>query len=477
MARTRISRGRRAELARAAHQIRARGQRFGWPIPRIAATILLELPQVLPLEAWRWAYGWSRSQVVDQVARFYLSHQLGRPGLNPAMLCRYEHGEITPGPTYAAALCDIYQAAPAQLRLLPSWHPPPINTSGYGASLALATSENGRYPMTANHSQLAALRESLSLAREAEGPAGGAQSIATMQAAIDYYDTTYSRWAPAVLAAEIHQTRTLVGQMLRHNPPATLRADLLRGAGWLSALVGNLAFHLADHPAAQIHLATAARLGTAAGDRRLACWALGAQAMTSYTQHRYPEAAELAEHAYTYADTPLQRAQILAWAHLRAIAPTGDGHSARQVMRQAQDEMSAADPIPGRFGFDTAELLLHCAEATLALGDYARCRQHARASQAETSIGRPSWAAATLVLARAEAAAGQQQTAVDLAHEVLDEVPPTGLRDTSRRRLAALDSALREVSADRVTQGLHDRLRALPALALPSPPSDEPNGS
>jgi hypothetical protein len=42
-------------------------------------------------------------------------------------------------------------------------------------------------------------------------------------------------------------------------------------------LTGNLAFHLGDYPAAQIHLSTAARLGTAAGDTRLTCWALGAQ--------------------------------------------------------------------------------------------------------------------------------------------------------------------------------------------------------
>jgi hypothetical protein len=42
------------------------------------------------------------------------------------------------------------------------------------------------------------------------------------------------------------------------NPSPQLR--LL--AGWLSALVGNLAFRLGDSPAAAIHFSTAARLGT-----------------------------------------------------------------------------------------------------------------------------------------------------------------------------------------------------------------------
>ncbi|MFI6326536.1 XRE family transcriptional regulator [Nonomuraea sp. NPDC050556] len=478
MARIRISRPRRAELARAAQQIRASGQRSGWPVSRIAAAILHELPQVLPLEAWRWAYGWSRSQVVEQVDRFHAAHRLGKPGLNASMLCRYEHGEITPSPTYAAALCDIYQAAPAQLQLLPSWHPLPITRSGYGAPTALATSENGRLRMTDNHaSRLEALRESLALARESEGPAGGPQTIATLQAAIAYYDSTYSRWPAAVLADEVHQTRSIVGQMLRHNPADDLRIELLAGAGWLSALVGNLALHLSDHAAAQIHLATAARLGTVATDRRLTCWALAAQARVSYAQQHYSQALTLAQQAHSYADHPLQRAQVLAWGQLRALAHLSDGHTARHIARQAQDEMTTAgEGAPGRFGFDAAELLLHLAEATLLLGDYTASRRHATASQAETTVGRPSWAAATLVLARAEAGRGQPQDAVGLAYEVLDTVPPEGLRDTSRRRLAALDRDLNAIASTSVRE-FHDRIIALPALTPATSSSDEPNGT
>lgn len=476
MARTRISRGRRAELARSAHQIRARGQHSGWPVSQIAATIQTQLPQVLPLEAWRWAYGWSRDQVVDLVARYYAAHRLGRPGLNASMLCRYEHGEIVPSTGYAAALCAVYQARPEQLRLQPSWQPLPIMANGYGASTAKGTSENGRNMTDTNATQLQALRESVALACEAEGPAGGPHTIATLQAAIAYYDDSYSRWPAAVLAAEVHRTRSLAGQMLRHQTDERLRAELLAGAGWLSALVGNLAFHLADHAAAQIHLAAAARLGTTAGGRRLTCWALGAQAMTAYTLQHHAEALELAEHAYAYADTALQRAQILAWAQLRALAHLRDHHGVRRVAAQAQDEMAAAgEGSPGRFGFDAAELLLHLAEGALQLGDYSAARRHALASAAETSLGRPSWAAATLVLARAETGLGRAQDGLGLAHEVLDTVPAASLRDTSRRRLTLLDRDLSAISSGQV-QELHDRVMALPALAPVALPGEEPNG-
>jgi hypothetical protein len=106
-------------------------------------------------------------------------------------------------------------------------------------------------------------------------------------------------------------------------------------------LAGNLAFHLGDYPAAQIHLSTAARLGTAAGDARLTCWALGAQAMTSRAQHRDSEALDLARQSMGYAGTPLRRAQILAWAELPALARLGGQYrsDALRVIGQAQDHV------------------------------------------------------------------------------------------------------------------------------------------
>jgi hypothetical protein len=88
-------------------------------VQRIATAILAELPQVLPLEAWRWSYGWSRTQTITEVTEFYRLHRLGDPQLNPSMLCKYEHGEILPGQDYVAAFCGVYRADPVQLGLHP----------------------------------------------------------------------------------------------------------------------------------------------------------------------------------------------------------------------------------------------------------------------------------------------------------------------------------------------------------------------
>lgn len=425
----RISRARRAALQRAAHELRRQGQRDSWPVARIAALIRVELPDILPLEAWRLAYGWSRPQTVAEISALYLTGGLAAPPVNPSMLCRWEHGTHPPGPEYENVLCRLYQADRAQLGLVPGrvLQRTGVPSPGYGR-LKDAAPGNG-YQMKAEDeaAALAAVRESVQLALDAEGPSGGPLVTQYLDAAWRYYDISYSSFPPAMLATEVHRTRALVAALLRAPQADETRTELRRVGGWLSALAGNLAFHLGDNPAAQIHLSTAARLGTAAGDARLTCWALGAQAMTSRAQNRDAESLDLARQAMDYAGTPLRRAQVLAWAELPALARLGSQHrsDALRVIGRAQDQM-AADPDggqPGRFGFDGAELHLHIAEASLLLGDPSRAREHAEASRAATRIARPSWAAATLVLAQAEAARGRASDAAVLGHAVLDAVP------------------------------------------------------
>jgi hypothetical protein len=203
--------------------------------------------------------------------------------------------------------------------------------------------------------------------------------------------------------------------------------------------------------------------------------------MTSRAQHRDAEALDLARQAMEFAATPLRRAQVLAWAQLPALARLGGQHrpDAVQVIGQAQDQM-AADPDgsqPGRFGFDHAELHLHIAEASLLLGSTALAREHAEASRAATRAGRPSWAAATLALAQAEAAGGQASDAAAHAHTVLDAIPADALRETSRLRLRSLDRDLTRVGTSGAEAlSLAERIRALPQLIPVGRISDEPNG-
>ena len=337
------------------------------------------------------------------------------------------------------------------------------------AFLPAPRTSSGAAAVRADLDELAARRGAVQHALDAEGPAGGPVTAEQLSSAVRYYDLNFSRFPPAVLAAEVHRVRTLAGQVLRHHSSRNTRRDMQESAGWLSALTGNLAFVLADHTAALIHLGTAARLGTATGDDDLVCWSLGALSMTANAQGRHAEALDLARGAYEHARTPLRRAQILAWGELRSLAALGGQHraDAARVMAIAQDQM-AADPHgerPGRFGFDIAELELHLAEATLALGDHAHARRHAVASIGHTTTGRPGWAAATLVLARGEAARGNHDDAAGLADLVLDTIPPAAIRETSRARLRDLNADLTSVNAPtRGARALRVRLRTLPPL-------------
>jgi tetratricopeptide (TPR) repeat protein len=465
----RISRAHRAELAHRAARIRQQGQRADWDVTAIAEEIARQLPELKPLEVWRLAYGWSRPQVVAAIAELYEQDGLAPPGLTPARLCRWEHDPVQPDPDYAAALCRVYQVPAHRLELtLPrllaarryGWPAQPTR----GAVMA--------------ETALTALADSVQLHREVEGPAGGPATCEHLQRAIDYYTTFYARYAPNTLATEIHRCRQMAVDMLTHDPPDHHRTDLRRLAGWLSALLGDLAFICSDYAGAHIHLGTGARLGISVGEPRLAGWSLGAQSMVAFFQHRPAEALDLAHQASEYADTPVRRAQITAWCELRALAALGRRSDAQRAATRAQRHMDAADDEPGRFGFDRAELHQHLAEAALLLGDTTSARIHAE--QAITlKLNRPGsggWAAATVILARTHAATRNPADAIALASTVLDTVPPTHLRETTRQRLAALDDDLQaEHRPAPASRDFHDRLQTLPAHIPAQHTSPEPN--
>ncbi len=478
-------------MVRRARIVRQRGQLAGWGIEKIATAILDAVPDLLPLEAWRLAFGWTRPQALAGIAAIYRQNGLAVPGVNSSMLCRWEHGEVPPSAEYVDVLCRLYRAGPDWLGLSPTRLPtiPSRSPQGWyglaqgrpligqqrtdGSARSMANGSNG-----AMAQPLAAIRESIQLALEVEGPAGGPLVREQLDQAIAYYSLNYAKFPPGVLAIEVSRCRALVAGMLTADQPEAARPELRRLAGWLSALLGNLAFHLGDDGAAQIHFSTATSLATDVGEARLIGWSLGAQSMVARLQNRPSDALDLANRALEHASTPLSRAQLSAWAKLPSLIAHGDQYrreaiTAITTARHAMDADPAGEQ-PGRFGFDRAELDLHIAEAHLGLGNAADASRHAQASADQTSIGRPGWAAATLVLARSESARQRPDTAAELAHNVLDTVSPAALRDTTRRRLAALDRDLAGqpgiVAAD-----LHQRVAALPALASVPPEPSQPD--
>ncbi|GAA1463557.1 XRE family transcriptional regulator (plasmid) [Nocardiopsis exhalans] len=431
---SRVSRATRAQFARQAAQIRADHQRLGAPVPAIYDQITRDLP-ITPLEAWRFAYGWSRRHVVEAVVQVYRSDGLAEPGLSTAMLCRWEHGQTRPGLDYLHALARVYGTDPTRLgvplpRTGPGW---------YGQRIPQPRQEP---PMRPEYPELTAVADSISL----HGTDAGADLA---EQALGFYETRYSDFPPRVMAAEVARCRSLL-----MSQPGT---DHRRVLGWFSALLGNLAHHTGDGASALIHLGTAARLADQTGDTRLSGWALGAQSMVTLAQGRPAEALELADHAAQYATTPLRRAQITAWCRLRPLAVLADTRALTESVLRARRDMDACDDEPGRFGFDRAEFELHVAEALLE-HDPGAAMGHAHASAGHKRVGSPGWAAAMAVHARAEAAQHRAQDAVGRAERLLEAVPVEALRANTVVRLRSLVEDLSEQS---VARSLRERVHAL----------------
>ncbi|MDP9862208.1 MULTISPECIES: hypothetical protein [Streptosporangium] len=454
-----ITRSRRAQIQREAATIRIKGQRDGASLERIVTVMRSTLPELSPLEAWRLALGWSRGQAVTQVADLYLADGLRPPALSEAMLCRFEHGPDRPGPEYAGMLARAYGAGLDQLGLRPRCVCG-ADLGGYGQQTAPLIVPG--VEMTA--AGLPAVRESLRLAL-LDNPYGSPAVVELAEAAVEHYALNYSRHVPAHLFDEVHAARGLLGDALAAPVNATIGAELRRAAGWLSALLGNLAFHLADHSGARAHLAVAASFGEHVGDAQLIAWAYGAQSMVARARGDLPAALRHAEASAAHAVGQLGHAQAAGWAMLPTLARLGRAADTEHALTEATAAL-AADPAggaPGRFGFDAAELALHEAEAWLALGRSDRALVRASSSAASCVAYTPGWAAATLVVAQAEAEV-QPGDAAARALDVLERVPAERLRSTARARLDALTAALGS-SGGAGVRDLRERVRALPPPA------------
>ncbi|WP_416975817.1 Twin-arginine translocation pathway signal [Streptomyces sp. 4F14] len=461
-----VSRGRRAEIQREASRIRTQCQRVGYVQERIVTAPRSELPELTALEAWRLALGWSRAQAIREVAATYRDDGLLPPGLTQAMLCRYEHGQDAPGEEFRLMISRAYGARPDQLGLATHclWcstcaSPPPLH---YGRHHSEETSTGREGSMTTD-SGLPAIRESVQWA-VLDAPSGSPALVALAEAAVEHYALHYSKHPPALLLEEVRATRNLLSTAVAAADPATAQ-NLRRQVGWLSALLGNLAYHLDDRPGARAHLTLAGALGESTHEPALTAWASGALAMVATARQDWNHAREHAEYGLQHAPQGLRRAQLLGWALLPTLAALKRVPEADDAVAESDEIMRTGVELPGRFGYDRAEHRLHVAEAHLTLERFDRAAGVARESVAAAPAETPGWVAATLVLALAEARDTPEQAA-GRALGVLDLVPPPRLRATACNRLARLARVLGTSATDSAAE-LAERLRTLPPPIRP----------
>jgi transcriptional regulator with XRE-family HTH domain len=113
---SKITGPRRREIERTAYEIRLDCLRRGLATEETVDRILSALrPDIHPLEAWRFANGWTRSEVSAKLDMLYRQDDLAPPGIDQATLCRWEHGERKPGDERIDYLCRLYRTRPDRL--------------------------------------------------------------------------------------------------------------------------------------------------------------------------------------------------------------------------------------------------------------------------------------------------------------------------------------------------------------------------
>src|SRR5574341_727904 len=327
---------------------------------------------------------------------------------------------------------------------------------------------------TANRSQflrmtlwtgLGAVLESLRLTLRVEGPAGGPVSHEQLELAVEQYARAYWATPASVLFGQVRLCRQLVDGMLDQRQPANRRRHLHLVAGWLSALLGNLSFHLGDYGSARMHLCTAWRLGDAAGHNGLVAWVRGAQSMVELYDNRPEKALRMAREGQALAPNPLVRAQLASWAEARALARMGDRRGVLEAIARGSRaiESSEDDRSPGGvFSFSVGEFEQYCGTACLWLDLPNQAKRHAQhAFRLRDTLA--AKALARLDIAAAESRLGRPDEASQIGAEVL-QMPADNVIDPIVRRATELACSLERDRSLAEVQGFIERLASVASV-------------
>ena len=334
---------------------------------------------------------------------------------------------------------------------------------------------------TANRSQflrmalwtgLGAVVESVRLTLRVEGPAGGPVTHEQLELAVTQYARSYWTTPSSVLFEQVRQCRQLVDGMLDQRQPVSRRRHLHLVAGWLSALLGNLSFHLGDYSSARMHLGTAGRLGQAAGHNGLVAWVRGAQSMVDLYDHRPEEALRMAREGQALAPNPLVRAQLASWGEARALARMGDRRGVLEAIARGSRAIASSgdDWSPGGvFSFSVGEFEQYCGTACLWLDLPEEAKRHAKhAFELRDTLA--AKALARLDVAAASNQLGQPAEASQIGAEVL-QMPSDYLIDPIVRRATELATSLEPHSSLAEVRDFTERLASL------VPPPGEPGAA
>jgi transcriptional regulator with XRE-family HTH domain len=387
-----------------------------------------------------------------------------RVGVAELTVRRWEAG-LRPQPAHVRRLCTVLDASPAQLGYGPG--DDPAATEPLPDDRRQAMRAIGRLAST---SVTGAHLESLELDRQVEASDLGPATLEQLELTVERFGLEYLLTPPLEMFEAVRSCRLYVVDLLNGRHTLAERARLYGVAGWLSALLGHLAFDLGEGPSvAHSHSATALHLAAEADLDELTAWTRGTQAMIAvYAGH--PEGAvafcEAGRHVAPEGSATVVR---LRAQQARAYARMGERASFERAMAAAETAFSdlSQEPTGSILSFDHPYLPFYAGTAYVWLKEPKLAQASAEAAIALCDGAPADWPVAR-VMARIDLAAslvqqGELEGAGRIGAEAL-EICASGRRTNPiAKRFAELLKSFKQSKG--VFHDLEDQCRAL----LPAP--------
>ena len=424
-----------------------------------------------PLRQARIRRGWSLREAARELR--LRAAEVGRPLPGPkglvSMISRWELGRHLPGPFYRWLFSEVYAIPEAALFGAGDVNRRRFAVVALGAAVdALVPStptrpgpERSRSARQTLDSSLAATaRESIELSRQVEASELGPTTLEHLELTVERVGLIFLNTPPEHVSEEIGWHRHRATELLGGRQTLAERRHLYVALGWLTGLLGHLAFDLGDYSTARTHCLTALQLAREAGHRELEAWIRSLQAMIALYSGWFQEAADLAWAGEELAaDRTVGRVQLPVLT-ARAYSRLGDRRGADAAVRRAEEafeRLSSPARPDSVFSVDAARVPFCAGTAYVWLGEPRRAEGYSRRALSfyDAATGATRWPA-NQALARCDLAMALLQLGE------VEEACRTGSQALAIFRERRADSVLRRAREFQRALG-GGSYRALPA--------------
>lgn len=350
-----------------------------------------------------WSLRWTARELRTRAAG--VGRRLPEVKVLVSMISRWEHGRHLPEPFYRWLFSEVYAVPEAVLFGTGDVNRRQFAVVALGTAVGAAIAPDQRKPASGHRARqslddvlAASARESIELSRQVEASELGPTTLEHLELTIERLGLIFLNTPPEQLSEEIRWHRHQAAELLQGRQTLAQRRHLYVALGWLTGLLGHLAFDLGDYSNARTHCLTASQLARDAHHRELGAWVRSVQAMIALYSGWFREAADFAWAGEELAaDRTVGRVQLSVLA-ARAYARLGDRRSTDVAVHRAEEAFSrlSSPPRPESvFSVDAARVPFCAGTAYVWLGQPRRAEAYSRRALAlyDAATGANRWPA------------------------------------------------------------------------------------